>query len=147
MNQIHPQDFSSQKEKEKKRIHPVNGGRRRIRSSAIRSRDFFPRVQPALGDCRRRMTAQVILSIPTSKNYLPVGKAGRANPANKWSRRSQISIVHVLCWIYLYEAPAGNAPVKAYGDTFHARHGTFTSSSFTNHSLDRVTSYRLDRDV
>lgn len=77
------------------------------------------------------MTAQVILSIPTSKKVYRLARLDeRIQPTNDPAARRSLSSTSFLCWIYLYEAPAGNAPVKAYGDTFHARHGTFTSSLF-----------------
>lgn len=127
MNQIHPQDFSSQKEKEKKRIHPVNGGRRRIRSSAIRSRDFFPRVQPALGDCRRRMTAQVILSIPTSKKLYRLARLDeRIQPTNDPAARRSLSSTSFAGYIYtklqLVMRPWKRMGTRSMRDTGHSLH-------------------------
>lgn len=120
--------FPSQKQKKRKEKNPSCQWRPPIRSSAIRSRDFF---SARTGDCRRRMTAQVILSIPTSKKVYRLARLDeRIQPTNDPAARRSLSSTSSLCWIYLYEAPAGNAPVKAYGDTFHARHGTFTSSLF-----------------
>lgn len=122
MNRIHPQHSAFQKKEKKKK------------ESVRRPSDRRPFVLGIFSRAYRRLSTQDDRAggdplHPNVEEALPVGRAGRANPANKWPRRPQISIVH-LCWIYLYKAPAGNAPVKAYGDTFHARHGTFTSSMF-----------------
>lgn len=122
------QDDAFLLKKKRKEKNPSCQWRPPIRSSAIRSRDFL---SARTGDCRRRMTAQVILSIPTSKKVYRLARLDeRIQPTNDPAARRSLSSTSSLCWIYLYEAPAGNAPVKAYGDTFHARHGTFTSSLF-----------------